>query len=118
MIVTQRELRRIVQEVVRRKLDDVGGPNVPVTAPVSVRLEGRLTQGQLQSIIDEEFALAMALRNPLDEDVDTEERQERLGRDLDGDNEEGESAAHRKAVLGHQEDDLDQMTSYLEGETS
>jgi hypothetical protein len=107
MVVTKQELRRIIQEAVRRKLDAVG-PNARVRIPRSVKLEGRLTQEQLQGLIDEEFALALALRFPLAED--TEDRQERMHRDLDGDDEEGESAEHRKAVLGHQ----DETTSYLD----
>ena len=61
MIVTKLELRRIVQEAVRRKLDEVG-PGFSISVPPPTKLEGRLTRGQLQGIIDEEFALALALR--------------------------------------------------------
>jgi hypothetical protein len=111
MVVTKRQLRRIVQEAVRRKLDAVG-PNARVRIPNPVKLEGRLTRQQLQGLIDEEFALALAMRFPVGEGYDTEDRQERLHRDLDDDDEEGESAEHRMAVIGHQ----DEMTSYLDEE--
>lgn len=107
MVVTKQELRRIIQEAVRRKLDAVK-PGVRIGIPAPVKLTGRLTQEQLQGLIDEEFALAFALRYPLSED--TEERQERMHRDLDGDNEEGESAEHRMAVLGHM-DEMDEEMS-------
>jgi len=105
MIVSKQQLRRIIQEAVRRKMDDVG-PGYRVRVPKPVKLTGRLTTEQLQGLVDEEFALALALRNPLYEgDSDTmADRQEELGMDLDGDNEEGESPAHRKAVLGHQDE--------------
>ena len=61
MIVSQKQLRRIVQETVRRKLDEVG-PGFAVSVPPHVELEGRLTMEQLQGLIDEEFALAVAMR--------------------------------------------------------
>jgi len=61
MVVTKQELRRIIQEAVRRKLAEVG-PGCKVRVPEPVKLTGRLTKEQLQGIIDEEFALALALR--------------------------------------------------------
>jgi hypothetical protein len=60
MIVTKDQLRRIIQETVKRKLDL--GPDDTYEPGPPIKLEGRLTKDQLQQVIDEEYARAMERR--------------------------------------------------------
>ena len=64
MIVTKEQLRRIIQETVRRKLDL--GPDEWIPGPAVELTEGRLTKDQLQQLIDEEFHGAMTRREQIE----------------------------------------------------
>jgi hypothetical protein len=63
MRVSKQQLRNIIREAVRRKLEL--GPTADdwVPRPRTVLPEGRLTTDQLQTVIDEEFAFAVAERD-------------------------------------------------------